>query len=66
DYKDIDVLLLDKDWAKISVNPTTALNVALSPSHLAYVIYTSGSTGKPKGVMIEHTNVINLITSQIN
>ncbi|WP_281925889.1 amino acid adenylation domain-containing protein, partial [Flavobacterium collinsii] len=41
-------------------------NVALSPSHLAYVIYTSGSTGKPKGVMIEHTNVINLITSQIN
>ncbi|WP_173964023.1 amino acid adenylation domain-containing protein, partial [Flavobacterium collinsii] len=49
----------DKDWAKISVNPTTALNVALSPSHLAYVIYTSGSTGKPKGVMNEHGGIVN-------
>ncbi|WP_281925297.1 non-ribosomal peptide synthetase, partial [Flavobacterium collinsii] len=59
DYKDIDVLLLDKDWEKISVNPTTALNVALSPSHLAYVIYTSGSTGRPKGVMNEHGGILN-------
>ncbi|CAI2767104.1 non-ribosomal peptide synthetase [Flavobacterium collinsii] len=65
DYKDIDVLLLDKDWAKISVNPTTALNVALSPSHLAYVIYTSGSTGKPKGVMIEHSSLVNYLLYSI-
>ncbi|MGA4722134.1 non-ribosomal peptide synthetase [Fictibacillus nanhaiensis] len=31
-------------------------------SDLAYIIFTSGSTGKPKGVMIEHQNVINLVT----
>ncbi|WP_173965704.1 non-ribosomal peptide synthetase, partial [Flavobacterium collinsii] len=53
------------DWAKISVNPTTALNVALSPSHLAYVIYTSGSTGKPKGVMIEHSSLVNYLLYSI-
>jgi amino acid adenylation domain-containing protein len=33
-------------------------------SDLAYIIYTSGTTGNPKGVMVEHRNVINLISSQ--
>jgi amino acid adenylation domain-containing protein len=28
----------------------------------AYILYTSGSTGRPKGVVLEHRNLINLIT----
>ncbi|KAF9957815.1 hypothetical protein BGZ65_001860, partial [Modicella reniformis] len=36
----------------------------LTSRHLAYVIYTSGSTGRPKGVMIEHQDVVNLVTTR--
>ncbi|UCH95501.1 MAG: amino acid adenylation domain-containing protein [Candidatus Aminicenantes bacterium] len=32
------------------------------PTSLAYTIYTSGSTGKPKGVIVEHRNVINVVS----
>lgn len=34
----------------------------LDPMSLAYVMYTSGSTGTPKGVLVEHRNVVNLMT----
>ncbi|RGC69341.1 Dimodular nonribosomal peptide synthase [Micromonospora sp. MW-13] len=36
---------------------------AAGPGHLAYVIYTSGSTGTPKGVLVEHRQVVRLLTA---
>ncbi|WP_203350690.1 non-ribosomal peptide synthetase [Streptomyces sp. S-9] len=33
-----------------------------SGSDVAYVIYTSGSTGRPKGVMIEHSQVVAMLS----
>jgi arthrofactin-type cyclic lipopeptide synthetase C len=50
-------------WAEESdCNPDPAA-VGLRPEHLAYVIYTSGSTGRPKGVMVEHANLIRLLSA---
>jgi len=40
--------------------PTTSSQVG--PANLAYIIYTSGTTGKPKGTMLEHRNLVNLLT----
>ncbi|UCH95706.1 MAG: amino acid adenylation domain-containing protein, partial [Candidatus Aminicenantes bacterium] len=37
--------------------------VQVNPGHLAYVLYTSGSTGTPKGVMIEHRNIVSLVSN---
>jgi thioester reductase-like protein len=62
---DIEVVALDVDRADIAQQDTfniDARRYGLRPDHLAYVIYTSGSTGTPKGVMIEHRNVVNLMT----
>jgi len=45
--------------------PPTAPEVPLRPDHAAYVIFTSGSTGTPKGVVVEHRNVVALVTDHI-
>ncbi|WP_205625370.1 amino acid adenylation domain-containing protein [Flavobacterium sp. ABG] len=66
EHTHLKVVLLDKDWDVISGYSAEDYSGLVAPNHLAYVIYTSGSTGRPKGVMIEHTNSINLVTSQVN
>ena len=42
----------------------TNLENISTPDDLIYVIYTSGTTGNPKGVMLEHKNIVNLISYQ--
>ena len=37
----------------------------IEPKNLAYIIYTSGSTGRPKGCLVEHQNVVNEVTTQM-
>ncbi len=60
---DAEIILIDKDWQKISQqNPDFKLE-NIKSSHLAYVIYTSGSTGKPKGVQIDRGSVVNFLQS---
>lgn len=36
------------------------------PSDILYIFYTSGTTGHPKGVIVEHRNVMQLITNNFN
>ncbi|MEM7345612.1 MAG: amino acid adenylation domain-containing protein, partial [Chloroflexota bacterium] len=61
DNDSLKLVILDKDWGRISQasdeNPIHQVDL----QHLAYVIYTSGSTGRPKGVQIEHRGLLNLI-----
>src|SRR3990167_4261269 len=57
-------LLLDQE--PYSQEEQTNLSTRIQSKDLAYVIYTSGTTGKPKGVMVEHQNVVSLITGDHN
>jgi len=51
--------LSDEEWKEESrANPKGTVQA----TDLAYVMYTSGSTGKPKGVLVEHRNVVRLVT----
>ncbi|QPB24375.1 non-ribosomal peptide synthetase [Rhizobium sp. 007] len=49
-------------WAELPASDPDPSALGLTARHLAYVIYTSGSTGTPKGVMVEHQNLVNLIS----
>ncbi|MCH9757361.1 MAG: amino acid adenylation domain-containing protein, partial [Gammaproteobacteria bacterium] len=55
------LVLKDIKLAALSNEPTTNLNVVITPDMPAYVIYTSGSTGKPKGVVVPHRGIRNRI-----
>jgi amino acid adenylation domain-containing protein len=61
-----DIVLVDEILANPpaapGINKKITSNHSQSPGNLAYVMFTSGSAGKPKGVMIEHKNVVNLLT----
>ncbi|UHO38305.1 amino acid adenylation domain-containing protein [Chryseobacterium capnotolerans] len=52
------ILFKDAIEGMPAVNPTININ----SGNLAYAIYTSGTTGLPKGVMVEHKNVVNLVS----
>jgi fengycin family lipopeptide synthetase D len=61
---------LEDDYQKLNLddeasyaNEQSDLLSVNRATDLAYVIYTSGSTGKPKGVMIEHRNMMHILTA---
>ncbi len=58
-----ELVCLDTDWERISLEPTSNVETETTPDNSAYVIYTSGSTGKPKGVVVTHRNVVRLFAS---
>ncbi len=51
---------LDQDYSHHSDQNLPQIT---SSQHLSHIIYTSGSTGQPKGVLLEHGNVLNLMTA---
>ena len=57
-----EILFLDQIDEIVNNRPISNLNIINKSSDLLYAISTSGSTGKPKGVMLEHKNMVNLIT----
>ncbi|MEM9456353.1 MAG: amino acid adenylation domain-containing protein [Myxococcota bacterium] len=59
---DLPVVRLDTDATGWAERPSTPPAVAVGPHHMLYVIYTSGSTGRPKGVVVEHRQVVSLLT----
>jgi amino acid adenylation domain-containing protein len=55
----VEVVDLDRDWERISLESDADIGLKIPSDCLAYVIYTSGSTGKPKGVMGTHRGMLN-------
>lgn len=75
---DVNIVLVDSMTTPPAVNGVEAVLIheaveqgealtltypTVTPANLAYVIYTSGTTGKPKGVLLEHKNVVRLMTN---
>ncbi len=64
----VELVSIDQDWSKITeISSTNSLvSNGLTSQNLAYIIYTSGSTGIPKGVQLNHSSVVNFLTSVKN
>ncbi|SDX39183.1 amino acid adenylation domain-containing protein [Saccharopolyspora shandongensis] len=56
----VPVIVLDGDEPAPASAPAP---VPVTAQQCAYVIYTSGSTGTPKGVVVEHRNVVALVSN---
>ncbi|MFI6785817.1 amino acid adenylation domain-containing protein [Nonomuraea sp. NPDC050383] len=54
------IVLVDDGFSEESPE---RLGVPATPENLCYVLYTSGSTGLPKGVRVQHSSVVNFLTS---
>jgi amino acid adenylation domain-containing protein len=52
DLPELNLILLDTEWAKVANESAELVEIATTPANLAYIMYTSGSTGKPQGVQI--------------
>ncbi|MFJ5552101.1 amino acid adenylation domain-containing protein [Streptomyces sp. NPDC093225] len=63
DAQGVETLLLDRDADLVDARPVTNPEPLAGPDSTVYVIYTSGSTGRPKGVVLEHGNVLRLLTT---
>jgi amino acid adenylation domain-containing protein len=55
------VLLVDRDAARIEGYRAEPLPDESRPDDVAYVLYTSGSTGRPKGVLVQHQALLNFL-----
>ncbi|KNC99503.1 amino acid adenylation domain-containing protein [Spizellomyces punctatus DAOM BR117] len=65
-FGDVEVMPLDVRYIQSQINAQPRWNPVidgLSAGHLAYVLYTSGTTGRPKGVLVQHSNVVQSISS---
>ncbi|MCU0290337.1 MAG: amino acid adenylation domain-containing protein, partial [Acidobacteria bacterium] len=64
DNKFKDLMVLDFENLNFEFVSSFGFRISdLNSSNLAYVIYTSGTTGKPKGSLIEHRNVVRLLSN---
>jgi len=56
-----EIVCLNDDWPKISLEADTNPITSVNRGNLAYVLFTSGSTGRPKGVALEHRTPVTFI-----